>query len=114
MGRLLARTDPTAPKHDGITYFLLDMKSEGVDVRPLRELTGDAMFNEVFLDDVFVPDDCVVGEVDRGWKVGRNTLTNERVSIGSSETPFLPSLDKFVDFIADGHFDRSARTMPGT
>jgi alkylation response protein AidB-like acyl-CoA dehydrogenase len=82
-GFCIARTDPDAAKHDGITYFLVDMKSEGVDVRPLRELTGDALFNEVFLDGVFVPDDRVVGEVDKGWQVARNTLSNERVSIGS-------------------------------
>ncbi|GAA3977167.1 acyl-CoA dehydrogenase [Actinomadura viridis] len=82
-GFCLARTDPDAPKHDGISYFLVDMKAEGVDVRPLRELTGDALFNEVFLDGVFVPDDCVVGEVDKGWQVARNTLSNERVSLST-------------------------------
>lgn len=82
-GFCIARTDPSAPKHDGITYFLVDMKSEGVDVRPLREITGDALFNEVFLDGVFVPDDRVVGEVDRGWQVARNTLSNERVSLST-------------------------------
>jgi alkylation response protein AidB-like acyl-CoA dehydrogenase len=82
-GICLARTNPDAPKHDGITYFLVDMKSAGVDVRPLRELTGESIFNEVFLDGVFVPDDCVVGDVDDGWKVARNTLSNERVSLSS-------------------------------
>ncbi|GAA2159287.1 acyl-CoA dehydrogenase [Actinomadura napierensis] len=82
-GFCIARTDPDAPKHDGITYFLVDMKAPGVDVRPLRELTGDALFNEVFLDGVFVPDDCVVGEVDKGWQVARNTLSNERVSLST-------------------------------
>ncbi|WUI02981.1 acyl-CoA dehydrogenase [Spirillospora sp. NBC_00431] len=82
-GFCIARTDPEAPKHDGITYFLVDMRSEGVDVRPLRELTGDALFNEVFLDGVFVPDDRVVGEVNRGWQVARNTLSNERVSLST-------------------------------
>src|ERR1700736_5904640 len=66
-GMLLARTDPSAPKHNGITYFLLDMSSEGVEVKPLRELTGGAMFNTVFIDDVFVPDELVLGEVNRGW-----------------------------------------------
>ncbi|MET8762634.1 acyl-CoA dehydrogenase family protein [Lentzea sp. NPDC004782] len=80
----LARTDPAVPKHKGITYFLVDMRSEGVDVRPLREITGDARFNEVFLDDVFVPDDCVVGEVGDGWRLARTTLANERVAMGSS------------------------------
>ncbi|WP_106402771.1 acyl-CoA dehydrogenase [Actinocorallia populi] len=82
-GFCIARTNPDAPKHEGITYFLVDMKAPGVDVRPLRELTGDALFNEVFLDDVFVPDDCVVGEVDKGWQVTRNTLSNERVSLST-------------------------------
>ncbi|MGV0739299.1 acyl-CoA dehydrogenase [Mycobacterium syngnathidarum] len=105
-GALLARTDSSAPKHNGITYFLLDMKSPGVEVKPLRELTGNAMFNTVFIDDVFVPDDMVLGEVNRGWEVSRNTLTNERVSIGSSEPPFLANLDQFVAFLRDGQFDQ--------
>jgi len=113
-GALLARTDPSAPKHQGITYFLLDMKSEGVEVKPLRELTGHAMFNTVFIDDVFVPDDMVLGEVDRGWEVSRNTLTAERVSIGSSEPGFLATLDGFVQFIKDGHFDQIEQNRAGT
>ena len=112
-GALLARTDAGAPKHQGITYFLLDMKSEGVEVKPLRELTGNAMFNTVFIDDVFVPDELVLGEVNRGWEVSRNTLTNERVSIGSSEPPFLPSLNKFVEFVGEGHFDQIAQNHAG-
>lgn len=98
-GACLARTDPSLPKHNGITYFLVDMKSEGVTVRPLREMTGGAMFNEVFIDDVFVPDEMVLGEVNRGWEVSRNTLTAERVSIGSSDLPFLASLDELVEFV---------------
>lgn len=80
----LARTDPEAPKHKGITYFLVDMKSEGIETRPLREITGRALFNEVFLDDVFVPDDCVVGELNNGWRLARTTLANERVAMGGS------------------------------
>jgi 3-oxochol-4-en-24-oyl-CoA dehydrogenase len=80
----IARTDPAAPKHDGITYFLVDMSSPGVEVRPLREITGDSLFNQVFLDEVFVPDDCVVGEVNGGWRVARTTLANERVSLSQS------------------------------
>jgi alkylation response protein AidB-like acyl-CoA dehydrogenase len=112
-GALLARTDPSAPKHNGITYFLLDMHSEGVQVQPLRELTGNAMFNTVFIDDVFVPDDLVLGEVNRGWEVSRNTLTAERVSIGSSEAPFLANLDGFVDFVRNGQFDQSAQNRAG-
>ena len=85
-GICLARTDPDVPKHDGITYFIVDMTLPGLDVRPLRELTGAAMFNEVFFDAVFVPDDCVIGEVDRGWGIARMTLANERVSISSGAT----------------------------
>ncbi len=112
-GALLARTNPSAPKHAGITYFLLDMASEGVEVKPLRELTGNAMFNTVFIDDVFVPDEFVLGEVDRGWEVSRNTLTNERVSIGSSEPPFLASLEQFVEFLKDGHFDQIEQNEAG-
>jgi 3-oxochol-4-en-24-oyl-CoA dehydrogenase len=77
----LARTNPEAAPHRGITYFLVDMRSAGIEVRPLRELTGDAVFNEVFLDDVLVPDDCVVGEVDDGWGLARTTLANERVAM---------------------------------
>jgi 3-oxochol-4-en-24-oyl-CoA dehydrogenase len=80
----LARTDPDVPQHRGITYFLLDMRSDGVDIRPLREMTGDAMFNEVFLDDVFVGDDCVVGEPGDGWRLARTTLANERVAMAGS------------------------------
>jgi alkylation response protein AidB-like acyl-CoA dehydrogenase len=112
-GALLARTDPSAPKHNGISYFLLDMSSEGVDVKPLRELTGGAMFNTVFIDDVFVPDEFVLGEVNRGWEVSRNTLTAERVSIGSSEAPFLANLDQFVEFIREGQFDQIAQNRAG-
>lgn len=112
-GALLARTDPSAPKHQGITYFLLDMKAEGVEVKPLKELTGHAMFNTVFIDDVFVPDDMVLGEVNRGWEVSRNTLTAERVSIGSSEPGFLATLDGFVDFVKDGQFDQIEQNHAG-
>jgi 3-oxochol-4-en-24-oyl-CoA dehydrogenase len=82
----VARTDPDAPRHDGISYFLVDMKTPGVTVRPLREMTGDALFNEVFLDGVFVPDDLVVGGVNNGWRVARTTLANERVSLAQSWT----------------------------
>ena len=83
-GICLARTNSEAPKHKGITYFLVDMASAGIDIRPLRELSGQANFNEVFLDDVFVPDECVVGEVDGGWRLARTTLANERVAMGGS------------------------------
>jgi alkylation response protein AidB-like acyl-CoA dehydrogenase len=79
----LARTDPEAPKHKGISYFLVDMHSPGVTVRPLREANGGHLFNEVFLDDVAVPDDLLVGVPGDGWRLARTTLGNERVSIGS-------------------------------
>ena len=79
----LVRTEPDAPKHDGITYMLIDMRSPGIDVRPLRQMTGEADFNEVFLENVRVPRDSIVGERGKGWQVSRSTLKHERALIGS-------------------------------
>jgi alkylation response protein AidB-like acyl-CoA dehydrogenase len=100
-GICLARTDPEAPRHRGITYFLVDMRnSAGIEVRPLREITGEALFNEVFLDDVFVPDDLVVGEVNDGWRLARTTLANERVAMAS--TRLGTSTERALALVDDG------------
>ncbi|WP_378736511.1 acyl-CoA dehydrogenase family protein [Nocardia brasiliensis] len=80
----LARTDPDVPKHRGISYFLVDMRSAGLQVRPLVQITGEARFSEVFLDDVFVADDCLVGALNNGWKIARSTLSTERVAMGGN------------------------------
>jgi alkylation response protein AidB-like acyl-CoA dehydrogenase len=93
-GVCLARTGHEGqPKHKGITYFLVDMKTPGIEIRPLREMTGEALFNEVFFTDVFVPDDRVVGEINGGWNLARTTLANERVAMSGHDTlgPLLES-----------------------
>ena len=81
-GFATVRTDPDAAKHQGITMMVIDLSADGVEVRPLRQMTGHSHFNEVFFDDVFVPDADVVGPVDQGWTVARSTLGNERISLG--------------------------------
>jgi alkylation response protein AidB-like acyl-CoA dehydrogenase len=98
-GICLARTSSGEKRHHGITYFLVDMTSPGIEVRPLRELTGEALFNEVFLNDVFVPDDCVVGEVDDGWRLARTTLANERVAM-SSGSAFPSGVEELLEALA--------------
>jgi 3-oxochol-4-en-24-oyl-CoA dehydrogenase len=98
-GICLARSDVDAGKHAGITYFIVDMHAEGIDIRPLRELTGAAMFNEVFFNDVFVPDDAVVGLPGDGWRIGRTTLANERVSM-SSGASFGPGVEALTRTMA--------------
>ena len=78
----LARTDPAVPRHRGLTFFLVDMHSDGIEIRPLREITGRAVFNEVFLDEVLVPDECVLGAPGDGWRIARSALATERVAMG--------------------------------
>jgi alkylation response protein AidB-like acyl-CoA dehydrogenase len=97
---LLARTggnDPDKARHKGITFFLLPMDSEGVTVRPLQHMLGEAEFNEVFLDDVFVPDECVVGEVDGGWKVTMGTLAFERVAIATGRVNTTKAVSDIIE-----------------
>ena len=107
-GICLARTDPVAPKHKGITYFLVDMRSAGLDIRPLREITGAELFNEVFLDDVFVPDELVVGDVNGGWALARTTLAHERVAMGSGSS-IGDAVERLVaDAAARGRLDDAA------
>jgi len=86
-GMLVARTDPDQPKHKGLTYFVVDMEQEGVEVRPLRQMTGEAEFNEVYFTDARVPDDERLGDIGEGWRVSLTTLMNERVSIGGTVPP---------------------------
>ncbi|MFE0603140.1 acyl-CoA dehydrogenase [Streptomyces sp. NPDC058892] len=100
-GILLARTDPAAPRHKGLGYFVVDMKNTpGIDVRPLKEITGEALFNEVYLDDVELPADALVGAADDGWKVARNTLGNERVHMADQMT-FDTGLEALLARAAD-------------
>ncbi|MDT5215137.1 MAG: 3-oxochol-4-en-24-oyl-CoA dehydrogenase [Mycobacterium sp.] len=103
-GICLARTNPDAPKHKGITYFLVDMRSPGIDIRPLREITGEALFNEVFFDDLFVPDGMVVGPVDGGWPLARTTLANERIAIAAGGA-LDKGMEHLLDVIGDGDVD---------
>jgi alkylation response protein AidB-like acyl-CoA dehydrogenase len=111
-GLATVRTDPDAPKHAGVTMMAIDMKAPGVTVNPLRGLTGHSHFNEVFFDDVFVPDSDVVGDVNKGWLVARATLGNERISIGggSGGTTGFTS-DDLVKLLDSASADRAAQSV---
>ena len=85
-GILLARTDPDVPKHQGLTYFFVEMDTEGLDPRPLRQITGGAEFNETFLDDVRIPTENVIGGVNNGWAVAQTTLNSERAAVGAQSS----------------------------
>ena len=115
-GICLARSNPDAPKHLGITYFVVDMTDPGLDIRPLREMTGHAMFNEVFLNDVYVPDDHVIGQVDGGWPLARTTLANERVAMGSGASfgGGIEALLGLVATIGPEHMDPTDVDQLGT
>ncbi len=109
-GILLARTDPAAPKHRGLTYFLVDMRNTpGIDIRPLKEITGDSLFNEVWFDGALLPADAVVGDVDDGWRVARTTLGNERVHM-ADQVVFDTGLEALIKAAADADGSVRART----
>lgn len=94
-GILIARTDPSLTKHKGLTYFVVDMRSAGIDVRPIRQISGESEFNEVFFTDLRIPDACRIGAVGGGWKCAMTTLMNERVSVGG-ESQDLPRMEELI------------------
>src|SRR5204862_657609 len=97
---LVARSDPEAPKHKGLTYFLLDMDQDEVEVRPLRQITGEPEFNELFFEDAWIPDENVVGGAGNGWAVAITTLMNERAGLGASAALVLRTgLDELIALI---------------
>jgi alkylation response protein AidB-like acyl-CoA dehydrogenase len=109
-GILIARTDPSVPKHQGITYFLIDMSSPGIEVRPLVEMSGEAHVNEVFLNDLRVPDSARLGEVGQGWAVTQTTLMNERMAMGGLSSMLdFDGLQKHVIEQAQGAVDPLVR-----
>src|SRR5690606_15949383 len=101
-GILLARTDPTVPKHAGLTMFHVDMRTLGIDVRPIRQANGQSEFNEVFLTDVRIPDRQRLGPVNGGWRVALTTLMNERLAVGSGMPTAFPQIVEFCRRVSIG------------
>jgi alkylation response protein AidB-like acyl-CoA dehydrogenase len=104
-GLATVRTDSAASKHYGVTMMLINLRASGVEIRPLRDITGDTPFNEVYFTNVFVSDEEVLGSVDEGWKIARATLRNERVTIGGRPSFSTPATDLVKDAPSDGSFD---------
>ncbi len=103
---LVARTDPDVPKHKGLTYFICDMEQDGVEVRPLVQITGEAEFNEVFFEDAYIPDENVIGGVGAGWMVAITTLMNERAGIGAASAVGVANdLDELIALLAERGLD---------
>src|SRR5919106_3440631 len=99
---LVARTDTDAPKHKGLSYFICDMEQDGVEVRPLRQITGEAEFNEIFFEDAYVADENLIGGEGNGWNVAITTLMNERAGIGAASAVALRrELDELIELIAE-------------
>jgi alkylation response protein AidB-like acyl-CoA dehydrogenase len=111
---LVARTDPDAPKHQGLTYFLMDMEQDGIEVKPLRQITGEAEFNEIFMEDVRIPDENVVGGVGNGWGVAITTLMNERAGLAfAAQAAVQIALRKVIDLAgSNGRNGRSFAKDP--
>jgi len=95
---LVARTDPDAPKHQGLTYFLMDMEQDGVEVKPLVQITGEAEFNEIFMDEAYIPDENIIGEVGSGWSVAITTLMNERYGLAfAAQTALQLAMSRAIE-----------------